>query len=208
MDLKQLQRTAVDRYLRVARAPLDLVDKVVVKRNGDDGAASPDKLAADRADAFARRIAGTVLRDDELLDDARRREQAAATREDAIELRAAAERKRREADAKFQQQQRAARNKKVTAAEQAAAQKEQVEERTEARKRQVAQKTTRKKAAARKTADRRKEAIDERATKTRLRELDREAEVLAQEEKAVAAKQRASRLEDAAAATKAVRKAT
>ena len=58
--LKNISRTAVDRYLKVVRTP---VDAVLGGRESERTKALGLKL--DRADAAARNVAGTALRDDD-----------------------------------------------------------------------------------------------------------------------------------------------
>jgi hypothetical protein len=90
--LKDISRTAVDRYLKVVRTPVD----AVLKRGGD----RTDALAlkVDRADAAARSAAGTAIRDEALKDDARRRRRAADERARAMRLRGVAEEHKEQAE--------------------------------------------------------------------------------------------------------------
>ena len=80
MNLRAIPRTAVDRYLKVARWPVDTTLALL----GRNGAATS---AIDRIDATFREAAALALGDQELREDARRRREAAAERDRSARLR-------------------------------------------------------------------------------------------------------------------------
>jgi hypothetical protein len=172
MNLRSIPRTAVGGYIKVLRWPLD-------RALGGNG-----KLAADRAEAAARDVAGTALGDDVLQADASARRAAADRRERAQTLEAAASRKSTEASERKRRADRERRERK-----QAAARAEQ-----------------QRKQAADKAAGRAEAAIDEQAKRERLEQLDREAAAQADREDALTARDEARRLAEATAAVKAERK--
>src|SRR3954452_3436222 len=137
-----------------------------------------DTLGLDRAEAAAREAAGAVLGDDQILRDAGRRRTAVTQREHAEELRTQAEQR-----------------------------KEQAQRQTKARKQSAAAAERRGVSAARKTAAKQEEAIDDRAKRERLATLEKKSEALDKQEDALPAADEAQRLQDAAAKTKARRKA-
>src|SRR5258706_4004552 len=98
MEVRDVRRAAIDRWLRVARLPFDTVARLLPADGGPRSAAT---LVIDRADATVRAAVGGILHDDDLRADAFRRRAAADERERAMELRIAAEEKRRNADAQL-----------------------------------------------------------------------------------------------------------
>src|SRR4051794_17072893 len=84
MEVRQVGRSAVDRWLRVARVPLDAVARFLP---GNEESGSSATLFIDRADASLRATLGGLLHDDVMRDDAARRRAALAERVRAIEIR-------------------------------------------------------------------------------------------------------------------------
>jgi hypothetical protein len=82
MDVRTIERTVIDQWLRVLRFPVDAGTHLVP--NGDNGPRNGLLLAIDRADATIRGTLGRLLNDEELQDDARRRRVAADERARAI----------------------------------------------------------------------------------------------------------------------------
>ena len=101
MALKNIPRTVVGGYLKVARAPVDAALKLA-------GRGKQGEVVVDRAEAAARDVAGTALGDEELRRDAARRRTAADTREEAIELREQAEEREGAAQQRADQKTKAA----------------------------------------------------------------------------------------------------
>src|SRR3954468_8931726 len=130
---------AVDGYLKLVRIPLDTAVGLLPGNGNGRGPAAG--LALDRADATVRTIAGTILRDSDLLHDAQRRRTAADEREKALRLRAAAQRKAQEADAKLESRQDRAAREFKRAERRAGAQREQAKPRREEKKRQAGKAT-------------------------------------------------------------------
>src|SRR5215217_9056924 len=97
MTLNTIPRTLVSGALSVVRLPADGL--LLVAGRGRFG--SSLRFALDRGDAGLRAAAGTLLRDDELVDDAHRRRQAAEEREQAVRLHTRAEELNAEAQAEI-----------------------------------------------------------------------------------------------------------
>jgi hypothetical protein len=176
MNLRSIPRAAVGGYVKAVRWPLDRV----LGRNAEP--------AIDRAEAAAREVAGTALGDDELKTDAKLRRTAADQRERAQTLDEQAGQRRAEAR------------------DQAQARKREADRKRAAEKRAATRAEQQRKQAAERAAAQTEAALDERAKRERLQQLDREAEALAEREEAVTARDEANRLAGAAASAKADRK--
>ena len=190
MNVRTIQRNALDSYLKLVRLPIDAAVRFGIGRGRSDSesGATPAELAIDRADAGIRAFAGRLIGDDELVQDAQRRRIAADERERAVRLKAEAEQRRQQATETAQRG------------------RQQVKEEEQRAKQEAAEAEQRRKAAARKTAAKTEKAIESEARQQRLEQLDREAKALDEQEKALATADEAQRLEEAAAATKAARK--
>ncbi|MEY2566067.1 MAG: hypothetical protein QOE35_596 [Actinomycetota bacterium] len=204
MNVKRIPSEALDRYLTLVKSPLDLVARRT-RREGDD-VTSAFELLLDRVDAGVRDAAGRLLGDEALQDDARKRRLAAAERERALRLKAEAAQRTEQADQEFAQRQRAAEDRRQQAERRAEEEKRRIEQEKQAKERQVEQTAAERKAANRKVASTVEGAVDDRANRSRLQQLETEAEALREEEEALAAKSTAKQLATAAAKTKAARK--
>ena len=115
MEVRELQRVAIDRWISVARLPLDAAVRLLP---GDPGPRSTARLAIDGTEATLRRAVGSLLNDDAMCADAERRRVAVQERRRAIELRDAADDKRRVADDRLSEElQRVAELREQTARE-------------------------------------------------------------------------------------------
>ena len=178
MDVRTMQKNAIDNYLKLVRFPIDVATR------GSDSA----ELAIDRFDASIRAFTGRLIGNEQLVHDAERRRAAADERERAAVLKAEAAERRAETEAKAEQK------------------REQVREQEQKAKQQVDEVSQRRKTSAQKAKQRTEQAIASEAREERLEQLDRKAEVLDEQEKALATAEEAVRLDEAAAATKAARK--
>ena len=201
--LRTIPRTVVTSYVSVARLPFDLTARVL----GGSEVTGP-KLAVDRADAAVRAFAGGVLRDPELKADAQRRRVAADERQRALELRLAAKRTKGEAQEQFEERQTAAQRKRQKAAEEAEQKQAQAARDAERERARVAEVERKRREAVEAAAAKKEKAIEDEARRARLEQLDREAEALADQEKALHADKTADRLKVAAGEAKAARKSS
>jgi hypothetical protein len=199
--LKDISRTAVDRYLKVVRTPFDAL---LGDREGDRSKSLG--LRIDRADAAVRAAAGTALRDPELRDDARRRRDAADERERALRLRGVATEHAERADREAEAVEREADERRRKAARESERKKQQAEKRRTSEKKQARKKAAEKKSTARKRATAKKREASENAKPERLAGVRERAAALAEKEAAVNAADESKRLEEAAATAKAERK--
>ena len=203
MDIKRIPASALDSYLTLVKRPVD----AIARRTRRDGAsASPAELALDRLDAAVREGAGRLLGDETLQDDARRRRLAASERERALELKAKAEVKTQQADEEFSRRQRAAEERRQSAERRAEEEKRRIEQDAQAKEREVEHAAAKRKAASRKVASTVEGAVDDKADKSRLQQLQVEAEALREEEQALGAQAAAKTLSKAAGNAKAARK--
>ena len=203
MDIKRIPSNALDGYLNLVKRPID----AVARRTRRDGlATSPAELLLDRIDATVRETAGRILGDETLQDDARKRRVAASERERALELKVEAEVKTQQADQEFARRQRAAEDRRLSAERRAAEEKQRIEQEKQAKEREVEKTAAQRKAANRKVASTVEGAIDDKADKNRLQQLQVEADALQEEEKALGAQAAAKTLSTAASKAKATRK--
>ncbi|MEY2476400.1 MAG: hypothetical protein QOG87_1715 [Actinomycetota bacterium] len=203
MDIKRIPASALDGYLSIVKRPLDAVARRT-RRNGDSASAA--ELVLDRMDATVRETAGRILGDDALQDDARRRRVATSERERALELKAEAAVRTQEADQEFAQRQRAAEDRRQQAERRAEEEKQRIEQEKQAKEREVAKAASQRKTASRKVASTVEGAVEDKADKGRLQQLQVEAEALREEEKALGAQAAAKTLSSAASKAKADRK--
>ncbi len=202
MGLRDIPRTAVGGYIKLARLPIDTGLKLV----GRGGNGSAAKLATDRAEATARAAAGTVLGDDELKQDAKKRTRAADERQRAVELRAKAQQKSQQADAELTERQQQAEQKRQQAAERAQQRKQTAAEAAKKRQQRAAETERKRKQASAKAAAEQEERIADKERKAKLEALEERSEALEEREEALTAADEAQRLEKAAATVKAERK--
>ena len=203
MDIKRIPGSALDGYLNLVKRPIDAVARR--SRRGDN-TTSPAELLLDRVDATVRETAGRILGDETLQDDARRRRVAASERERALELKVEAELKTKQADQEFARRQRAAEDRRQSAERRAEEEKQRIEQEKQAKERAVEQTAAQRKSASRKVASTVEGAVEDKADKGRLQQLQVEADALREEEKALAAQATAKNLSKAASSAKATRK--
>ncbi|MGI8864030.1 MAG: hypothetical protein ACR2JH_06460 [Solirubrobacteraceae bacterium] len=199
-----VRRTAVDTYLRVVRVPLDAATRLLP--GGRTGASSTAKLAVDRADATARAVAGTVLRDPALREDARRRRAASKERERAVKLRTQADQTADAAEARVEERHDESQQRRQQADTKAKARRQRSSEEHQQKAQRAAAAEKRRREAAREAKARQDAKVDEVAPQARLEALDTKAEAQREREKALVESDEAARLGDAAARVKAARK--
>jgi hypothetical protein len=191
MKIDELPRKAVLGYLELTRVPLTAAERVLGKTEGT----WPVTIAADRLQARVKEVAGTVLRDDELLANARLQNAALDERLRALDAEAEAERIRREADARLAADTRAANEAK-----------REVERREELRERQVDKTVQAKKTQVRKQVAKQEQMLEQREDAVTRDLLAKEAKAVNEQRAAAEAKAEVLDLEDKLNATKAARK--
>jgi hypothetical protein len=204
MNLRSIPRTAVDRYLKLARLPWDGATRLLP---GDGtGVKSSAQVALDRADAAARSAAAVILQDRTLGEDARRRRQAADERQRAVRLRSQAERTEQRAEARLEQTEEQARQQRRRATQRTKSRREQAEREAQKRKQRAARTERGRLAANREIEHRTEEQIAEREPAERLEALEAKADALKAKERELAARDESRRLGEAAGQLKAERK--
>lgn len=200
MTLRQLSRTAVGGYLKLLRLPLDAAAGMG-RRNG-----SRRTIALDRLEARARSLAGRTLRDDELVRDGELRRLAADERDRARRLRSEAQRRSEHAEQQLSEREKGAARQRREAARRAATKTKQADRQRQAEVRRVADLEAQHRHANEKATARNADAIEERSKRSRLQQLDKEADALEKKQDALTAKQESQRLRRAATNAKAERK--
>ena len=199
--IKDISRKAVDGYLKVVRLP---VDTVLGDRESDR--AKSLGVRVDKADAGARRLAGTALRNPDLKEDARKRRAAADERAHALRLHEVAGEHAEQAEEKAEEAEKRAVQRRQDAAKRAASEKRAAEKRKQATKKQADQRAAEQKRAAEKLEVEKKATAAKKAKREKLAELKSKEEALEKRETAVTAKAESTRLKNAAARAKAERK--
>lgn len=200
--IREISRTAVDSYLRIVRLPVE----AVLNRRGREQSEAVS-LRLDRADAMARGVAATALRDDELKENVERRRDAIDERERALRLREVAEEhsQRAEADASEAREEAARKRREATRA--AERQKQQAAENERRKKQAAASKAGKRKAKAEAEASSEKAEAESRNKREKLRQLKVEEAALAKKQEALTAADETKRLKKQTAKAKAERKA-
>jgi hypothetical protein len=205
IEVRNVRRAAIDRWLRVARLPFDTVAQLLPSDRGPRNAAM---LVIDRADASVRAAVGELLHDDDLRADAFRRRAAADERERAAELLVAAEEKKRVSDAELAQELDGAARLREEAAREAEMRAREADEERSQRRHQARQTAAAQERVVDEVAEEQLATVEKQAKRERLNVLDEQAEALDAEADALVATDEAQRLRDAARAAKAARKGT
>lgn len=205
MQLQRIPRTIVRTWLRTARLPLKAVESVTRRGPGQNVGWAP-AIAFDAFEASVKQIAGSVLRDEELVQEGRLAQARVGQLRKAVELDAVAEQREAEADAEFRQR-READDQRRRQVEQETAQREAVLERDrQEKKRRAAEEERRKQEQVAKV-----EAVEEKVVARQERaahatRISAERDALQHEREAVAAKTRTSKIDEELERTKAARK--
>ena len=204
-QLQQLPGTLVRTSLRVARFPLDAAESVL-RRGQRDGEWEPT-IAYEGVEATVKRLAGSVLRDDKLVEEGRLQQAKVEKLRKAATLESQARAKERQADEEFRQRRQADEERRRQVARQADQQEDALARQRAAREKAAAEEQRRKEAAARKVEAASKKAVATKARKARATRVAAESEALAAKRDAVEAKAEVAALDAAIETTKAVRQA-
>jgi hypothetical protein len=202
MTLNTIPRTLVSGALSVVRLPAEGL--LLVAGRGRVG--SSLRFAVDRGDAGIRAVAGTLLRDEALVDDAHRRRQAAKEREHAAHLRGRAEELNVEAEAEVRDAKLQAERQREAAAERTKEREQKARQRVEHTKQGAAEVSDKRKSAARMDAAKKQDNAERESQEDRVEALEKKSAALAEKEDALTASDEARRLKDAAAKAKEQRK--
>jgi hypothetical protein len=204
MSPRTISRSAIVGCVKLLRLPWDATVTMRTRNGGKN--LSQTTIALDRLEARVLGIAGRTLRDDELVVDAERRKEAADERERAGRLRAEAEARSEHAEERLSEQQRLANQQRRQAVRRAADRKKRADQRSKAEGRRIAGLQSRRRIANEKVTARKAKAIDDRSKRSRLQQLDHEADALAKKQDALTAKSESQRLRQAASKAKSARK--
>jgi hypothetical protein len=200
MNLRTIPRAAFKGYLRVARIPIDAAIRVL------PGNREARRLSADRADATARSVAGTMFGDAELREDAQRRRTVADERSRAKKLRAEAQRRDQQGEAVAEEHREQAQRRRREAGERAQARRQNATRAKQEKTRRAQEGERKRTQTVRKAQARAEEQIEQRADEARLSAVDRQAEAAQERQEALVEGDEAQRLAEAAGRVKAERK--
>ena len=203
MQLQLIPRITVRTALNATRLPLTAAEAVFGK--GDDQE-WPPAIAWEKFEGSVKQVAGTVLRDDELVEEGRLIHAKAAQLAQAADLEAMAEQHRVEAQSTFQARRQADEQRRQEIEAEAKRKQEQLEQAKAEKKRAADAQAREAKAAARKADAETAKAVarDERRAKTAALKAEREA--VEQERKAVQAESTLLDVEETLESTRQARK--
>ncbi len=205
MNLRVIPRTALDRYLKLARLPLDGAVRLLP---GDGTGVKPSaQRAIDRTDATVRALAGAFLQDPVMREDAARRLEAARKRERGLRLRKQAEETEERAEARLEATDEQARQQRRRATQHARSRRDQAERHAQGQKQRAAREERSRLEQNREAENRTAEAIAASEPGERLEALGAKADALRAKERGLTARDEAARLAEAAGQAKAERKA-
>ena len=205
MPITTLPRTIIKTYLSGLRLPLNAIERMT---NNADTENWPPAVAFETFEAEAKKVLGSLIRDDELVREGTLQRAKVNELAEAERLELVAEQKRHAADATLEQRRGAAEEARARV-QREAAQREQRLNREKAERERVAREQARQReAAAAATAQQREKAVtaqERDAARTRIAE---ESAALAKRADALAAAKKAQVLETVLDAKKAVRKSS
>lgn len=203
IDISELPRSAVQRWLRVVRIPFTAFT-AIARRTKDE--TWPPALAFDAFEAQVKGLAGAVLHDDKLRESSEIGRERIARLRDAESLEAAAGQRREQADRELSERRKAAEQRATESKEHAAASKQRLDAQETATKQRVRERAAAEKRDLDQAAQATQERIDADAKAARQQQLKAERAALAERKKAVKAKAEALKLSDAKQATRQRRK--
>ena len=195
--------TIVNTTLQGLRLPLTAVEQVTNKSGSKSW---PPAVAYESFEAEAKKVLGSLLRDDELVREGRLLQAKVRELAEAERLETKAEQKRIEADAKLEQRQESAEAARQRVEKQTAQREQQLQKEKAERERKVREEARRREESAAKAAQARDKVVtaqERQAERTRLAE---ESAALAKRSEALAATKRAQTLDTVLEAKKAQRK--
>ena len=201
IDLAVLPRAAVTGYLRALRLPLDAVQAVALRGDGDGQARAsewPPAVAFDAFEAKVKGLAASVLRDDELRRDASVQQAKVTQLRRAATLEAEAGARRARADEEFEARRRTAAQEAAEATERAEAEERRLEQKKAETKQRVRRQAAQKERKVRQSARAEQEKVDAAERAAEADRLEAEKVALQEGKEAVEATGAAHRLDKAA----------
>jgi hypothetical protein len=200
MTMHTVPKSALDRSLKLARAPIDAALGVV----GASGSAA--KHLIDRVEAGARTATGTLFADEELKQEGREVLLATKQRERADRLHEEAELREDEAGRKIEAAAEKSAEKRAKAEKRAGEERRRAEKRRRERESRAAKSAAAEKEKKAKAAAKAKRANAKRDQAVKLEKLDAKEESIEVKEEATRAQREAERLKEVTEAAKAGRK--
>jgi hypothetical protein len=207
-QLQQLQKlpgTVVRTGLQAARLPLNAAESVL--RRGEQSGEWAPAIAFEGIEANVKRVAGSLLRDETLVEEGRLEQAKVDKLRKAARLEAIAREHEQSADAEYRQRIESDEQRRAQVAKQADQQETALERQRAARERAAEEEKQRKAAAARKVEAATKKAVEKNARSARATRVEAETTAVARERKAVEAKAGVVQLDEDLRATKAARQA-
>jgi hypothetical protein len=201
-QLKAVPRTVVGAYLRAARVPLTVAERLTRQQGNDQW---PPALAFASVEAGVETVLGALLKDDALVDKGRLRQAKVAALRKATELETVAAQTRAAADQTFEQRREQAEVKRVAAERTAETREQQLEREARQREKAAEQKAVKKAAVAREAAQAQEKVIRRQERAAKAAALAKESEALGAAKQAVEAEETVAVIEDTLDGTKAAR---
>lgn len=203
MQLQLIPRITVRTALNATRLPLTAAEAIFGKSEDQEW---PPAIAWEKFEGSVKQVAGTVLRDDELVEEGKLIHAKAAQLAQAADLEAMAEQHRVEAESTFQARRQADEQRRRAIEDEAKHKQQQLEQAKAEKKRAAEAEARQAKAAARKAEQAAEKAVarDERRAKTVALEAERDA--VAAERKAVKAESTLLDVEETLESTRQARK--
>ncbi|MEY2473235.1 MAG: hypothetical protein QOK28_2564 [Actinomycetota bacterium] len=203
MQITAIPRNAVKGALDVMRLPLSTVERLSGQSANE---AWPPALMFEEFQAEAKKFAGSMLRDETLVEEGRLQSVKVTELRRSLELKTKAEAVREQADAELTQKQKAAERERQQAAQQASEREAAIARDERAAKQRVQTETKRAADSVAKADAAREEAIAAADREARRVKADAEAAALAKQQRAVVSIDTATTLADAVEKKKAQRK--
>jgi hypothetical protein len=203
--VQALPRTTVAAYLRAARLPLSLVERVTGQTGNEQW---PPRMAYEGFEAGVETVVGGLLRDEVLVDKGRLRQAALAQLRKATELETVAEQERLRAEQTFEARRDQAEQKRVEAERHADKREQEIERQAAQQERKVQQQAAQKAATARNSKAARDKAIDRQERVAKTAALSKEARALDAAKQALQAEGTVEVIDETIEGTKAARKSS
>ncbi|GAC1325047.1 MAG: hypothetical protein NVSMB13_07470 [Mycobacteriales bacterium] len=202
-QVRALQRSAVDLYLRAARLPLTAYERVA--RKGRANEEWPPAVAFEGFEAAVKTFVGSVLRDDQLAGRGQVEKARVSQLRKAAELDTLADQRRQQADTELQQRRERDEQQRQRVEKQAEERRRKLEQDKIKQQQQVAQKAAESKAQASKTDAAVRKALTKQERSARAVAVQAESKALSAKAQALASSSSVASLDDAIEGSKETR---
>ena len=196
MKIATVPRTLVHRSLSSLRLPLELAESVARAAGLEVDERWPPSLAFEGFEAETKRLVGSLLRDEELMDEGLRQRAKTAELRQSLRLQAVADATHSRAERRLERTEEALEEQRRAIAEAEEAAEQDVEAKRRQGRNKVRQETARRREAVGKADEDRREVVAEAERAARRRRLQEESAALAQEQRAVDLEGQAQALAD------------